>query len=113
MVTVPAYQWLWSREDERLKHYRRYSLRGLRRTALATGWQPVFGSYFNLFLLPPIALARKLPERGTASAELERTPGWANGFLSLPMRAEARLIASGLRLPAGVSVGMVCRRSPD
>lgn len=111
LVTVPAYMWLWSAEDERLHHHRRYSLRGLRRTALAAGWDLVFGTHFNLVLLPPIALSRKLPRRGSPRAELERTPRWLDGALSAPMRVEGRLIEAGLRLPAGVSVGLVCRRA--
>ena len=111
LVTVPAYEWLWSREDVRLEHHRRYSLGGLRRTAAAAGWEPRFGTYFNLILLPPIAIARKLPSDADAEPELERTSAALDGVLSLPMRLEARLIRWGLRLPAGVSVGLVCRRS--
>jgi SAM-dependent methyltransferase len=111
LLTVPAYPWLWSSEDERLEHYRRYTLRSLCRAARSASWEPVFGTYFNFFLLAPIALARRLPRRGPAGPELERTPAWANGPLSIPMRLESRLIRLGLSLPAGVSVGLVCRRA--
>lgn len=112
VITVPAYRWLWSAEDDRLQHRRRYTLASLRGAAQASGWQPVFGTYFNLLLLPPIAMARKLSgDGGRRRPELERTPAWLDGPLSLPLRLEARAIRRGLRLPAGVSSGLVCRRA--
>jgi SAM-dependent methyltransferase len=111
LLTVPAYMWLWSAEDEHLHHQRRYTRPRLRRAVEQAGWEPLRSTYFNSILLPPIAFARRLPRRdGNGTAELERTPAWLDGPLSLPMRFEARLIRSGLRLPAGVSVGIVCRK---
>ena len=44
LVTVPAYQWLWSRHDERHHHFRRYSKAGLRATARMVEKRPVAGS---------------------------------------------------------------------
>lgn len=111
LLTVPAYMWLWSREDERLHHQRRYTAARLRQAVKRTDWQPLITTYFNMLLLPPIALARRLPRRSDdGTAELQRTPALLDWPLSLPMRLEARLIRSGLRLPAGVSVGIVCRK---
>ena len=111
LLTVPAYDWLWSAEDERLGHHRRYTLRDLRARVAEAGWEPVVGTYFNLILLPPIAIARRMRRGREAQSELERTPDALNGPLSLPMRGEARLIGAGASLPAGVSIGLVCRRA--
>lgn len=111
LLTVPAYMWLWSEEDEKLHHQRRYTRPGLRRAVEGAGWEPRIATYFNSLLLAPIALARRLPRRGDGErAEVERTPPALDGPLSLPMRFEARLIRAGVRLPAGVSVGIVCRK---
>ena len=110
VATVPAYRWMWSAEDERLGHYRRYTLPELRDRCAATGWRPVFGTYFNLLLLPAIAAGRRLRLRSESKRELERTPAALDAPLSLPMRAEAALIRRGARLPAGVSVALLCRR---
>jgi SAM-dependent methyltransferase len=109
LLTVPAYMWLWSEEDVNLHHQRRYTKRRLREAVAVAGWEPVFSSYFNSLLLPPIALAKKLRRDGGGDADLDRTPAALDGPLSLPMRLEARLIRAGVRLPAGVSVGIVCR----
>lgn len=111
LLTVPAYMWLWSNEDERLHHQRRYTRRRLRLAVERAGWEPLIATYFNSILLPPIVAARLLPRRpGDDKADLDRTPAVLDGPLSLPMRIEARLIRSGLRLPAGISIGIVCRK---
>lgn len=112
LLTVPAYMWMWTREDDDLRHQRRYTKRRLRQAVERAGWEPRIATYFNTILLPPIAAARFLPQssRSDKKADLERTPPALDGPLSLPMRCEARLIRAGLSLPAGVSVGLVCRK---
>jgi SAM-dependent methyltransferase len=111
LLTVPAYMWMWTEEDDNLHHQRRYTRRRLREAVTKAGWEPRIATYFNSLLLPPIALARKLPRNSDGEqADLDRTPASLDGPLSLPMRLEARLIRAGVRLPAGVSVGIVCRK---
>jgi SAM-dependent methyltransferase len=111
VITVPAYTWLWSQHDESHHHVRRYTRGLLARHALAGGWEPSFASYFNTVLLVPIAAVRlaQRVRRGPGTTDYERTPAALSRLLEAPMRAEARLIERGVRLPAGVSVGMVCR----
>jgi SAM-dependent methyltransferase len=111
VATVPAYMWLWTANDVALQHRRRYSRPQLAQSAAASGWRPEIATYFNSVLLPPIAVARKLRPKsaGEERAELELTPPLVDRALSLPMQAEAGLIARGANLPAGVSVGMVSR----
>jgi len=111
ILTVPAYGWMWTDEDVRLGHMRRYTRPALRALVRRNGWEPTFDTYFNTVLLAPIASARKLRQSlgSRESAELALTPRALDELLSLPMRLEARLIAAGLSIPAGVSVGLVCR----
>ncbi len=110
LLTVPAYMWMWSEEDVNLHHQRRYSRPRLRRAVETAGWEPRVATYFNTILLPPIALARKLGRNNDGDGgELDRTPPWLDTPLSLPIRFEAQLIRVGVKLPAGVSVGIVCR----
>ncbi len=115
LLTVPAYQWLWSQHDDIHHHRRRYTLRRIRERVVASGWRPDVATYFNSILLPPIALVRRLAGRrrtgSDAPSDYELGAGALNDWLVLPMRAEARLIARGASLPAGVSVGMVCTRA--
>ena len=110
LLTVPAYMWLWSEEDVQLHHKRRYTKRRLIEAVEGCGWQTKIATYFNSLLLPPIAAAKRLRRSSQEKADLERTPEALNQPLSLPMRLEANLIRRGVDLPAGVSVGVVCRK---
>ena len=112
LVTVPAYQWLWSQHDDTHQHKRRYTAPRLREVLVRAGWTPIVETYFNSLLLGPIALVRTVARRRTREdgrSDYELAGGPLNSVLSMPMRAEARAIARGARLPAGVSIGMVCR----
>jgi SAM-dependent methyltransferase len=113
VVTVPAYMWLWSRHDVSMHHRRRYTAPLLAARMRAAGWHPRYCSYFFSALLPGVAAVRalrRLRPSADASSDLEVAPAWLNRLLELPSRGEAWLIARGIRLPAGVSVGMVCAR---
>jgi SAM-dependent methyltransferase len=110
LVTVPAYQWLWSQHDAAHHHFRRYTLRRLRARLREGGWRPVTSTYFNTTLLPPIAAVRLIARtrRGEPGrSELRLTPAVANRPLTELLRLEAALIERGVRLPAGVSIGVV------
>lgn len=113
LITVPAYQWLWSQHDDTHHHFRRYTRRLLAGRIRAGGWRVEVATCFNTALLAPIAAVRTLgrrravPDDGRSDYEL--TGGPLNAILERPMRAEAALIARGATLPAGVSIGMVCR----
>jgi SAM-dependent methyltransferase len=110
VVTVPAYRWLWSQHDDSHHHLRRYTAGALRERLGTAGWRPVLLTYFNSLLLPPIALVRILARRQSRGrTDYQLTGGLLNRALELPMRLEAALIGRGVRFPAGVSIGMVCR----
>jgi SAM-dependent methyltransferase len=108
LVTVPAYPVLWSQHDVVNHHFRRYTLRTLETAAGAAGWQTVSSTYFNGLLLPAAVAHRGFqrlrPPTDDALSDLERTPGRLNGVLEWPLLLEARLVAAGRRIPAGLSL---------
>jgi SAM-dependent methyltransferase len=111
IVTVPAYNWLWSPHDESHHHRRRYTLRQLRGRVAATGWEPLAGSYYFTALLPAVAAVRALRKRRprqNGRSDLALTPSRLNGVLEWPGRIEATLIERGVVLPAGLSIGVAC-----
>jgi SAM-dependent methyltransferase len=117
LLTVPAYQSLWSAHDEANQHFRRYRLGTLRPLALAGGWEIKRTSYFNSILLAPAAIVRLvrrfyggvLGGRGDRS-ELSMTPAPLDRVLVGPMLLEAALLRLGLRLPAGLSLLALLRK---
>jgi SAM-dependent methyltransferase len=114
IITVPAYSWLWSQHDASWHHYRRYTRRLLRERVTAHGWEPTVASYFYSTMLPPVAVIRTLQRfrsNGNGKSDLHLSPGALDRWLELPVRGEAKLIERGASLPAGVSLGMVCRSS--
>jgi SAM-dependent methyltransferase len=117
LVTVPAYKWLWGPHDEIYHHQRRYTLLRLRAVLRASGWTPVVDSYFNSLLLAPVAVvrlaARVRPAAGDQRLDVDLTPRALNRVLVAPLELEATLIRRGLRFPAGVSIGIVCRVGTD
>jgi SAM-dependent methyltransferase len=113
LVTVPAYQWLWSSHDEVNHHRRRYTRATLLRAAGDSGWQATRTTYFNSLLLPA-AVAMRVLERlrrpvGPPNSDLQRTPTWLNRALQQPLNAEACLVGRGTRIPAGLSLLAVFR----
>lgn len=117
LVTVPAYQALWSAHDVANHHYRRYERRPLREVSRAAGWEVRRITSFNSLLLP-VAAAYRLAQRRRASdaggeyrPDLHVGPAWLNGILERPLRAEARWLAGGRTLPAGLSLLAILQRA--
>ena len=123
LVSVPAYQGLFSRHDTALGHYRRYSPRRMRHLLDAVGLERVAeGGLFHLLLLPRAAqvVLERVRGRG-AHNEQDAVPvgigQWAGGarstaLISFVLRSESRLsLALGFRkrtLP-GLSYWALCR----
>jgi SAM-dependent methyltransferase len=113
LVTVPAYQWLWSGHDVVNHHYRRYTRRTLQRVGEQAGWQQVRTTYFNSLLLPAAILLRVLDRfnRKTTESSLDLwvPPEPLNWLLERPLALEAAMIGRGGRIPAGLSLLAVFR----
>jgi SAM-dependent methyltransferase len=110
LVTVPAYQGLWSMHDVANHHYRRYSRPRLRGAALDAGWRVRRMTSFNGLLLAPAAAVRLAKRRSLRrpdsdyKPEIALGPEWLNAVLERPLRVEARWLARGRTLPAGLSL---------
>ena len=113
LVTVPAYQWLWSGHDVVNHHHRRYTRGSLQRVAEQAGWRQVRTTYFNSLLLPVAILLRVLDRVNTktteSSLDLWVPPDPLNRLLEVPLRLEAGAIGRGGRIPAGLSLLAVFR----
>jgi SAM-dependent methyltransferase len=116
-VTVPAYELLWSTEDDRAQHHRRYTLSALGSALASSGFSMDFGSYFFAFFPIPIFLLRALPSRLWRSTsefnrkQREHRPpkGMAGRLLEIVLGAELAMLRGRHRIPFGGSCLAVAR----
>jgi hypothetical protein len=112
---VPAYNLLWSNEDEDAGHFRRYTLKSLSSLLEGCGFKIIFGSYIFSFLPLPILLFRSLPSRlglNRDSSKMEKYSKEHEAFklsrlLESMLRWEEKRVSSLKRITIGGSCLMV------
>ncbi|MEM7125759.1 MAG: class I SAM-dependent methyltransferase [Chloroflexota bacterium] len=122
MVTVPAFQWLWSYNDEINDHQRRYEASELKQKLEISGFRVRRNSYNNFFLFPLIAGMRWLrpynpdlesphltEEEEVYQVEMEPIPEPVNSILHVVGWVEAILL-DWIPLPFGTSVITVAEK---
>ncbi|HXB66512.1 MAG TPA: methyltransferase domain-containing protein [Solirubrobacteraceae bacterium] len=113
LVTVPAYQWLWSGHDEINHHCRRYSRATLQQAAQDAGWECVYATHFNALLLPVAITLRALDRlhKGTTESSLDLwvPPTPLNWLLQQPLNCESAAVGHGGHIPIGLSLLAVLR----
>jgi SAM-dependent methyltransferase len=105
LLTVPAYQWLWSSHDVFLHHKRRYAASELKQKLEAAGLRAAKLTYFNTLLFPIVA-AFRLKDRffkktNTSGTDIPCEP--INRVLYSLFGSE-RFLLNRLSLPYGVSL---------
>lgn len=112
VVTVPAYDWMWSYADHVLGHYRRYTRRRLEADVRGAGLEVVRCTHFHSWLLGPAWAFRTV--RGSITARPTPDdfplPGPMNRALLALSRAESRVLG-GRDLPFGLSILAVARKN--
>jgi ubiquinone/menaquinone biosynthesis C-methylase UbiE len=112
VITVPAYQALWSEHDEALMHRRRYVANVLGDLVRQAGFETVRLTYALAFLLP-LALGRlrkRKPASGrVAEAQVPALPEALNAALIRFQRLETALLRR-MNLLWGLSVVAVIRK---
>jgi len=122
IITVPAFMWLWSYNDEINAHQRRYTAPELRQKLEISGLRVTRLSYNNFFLFPLIAgmrlMRQEKPELASPhltededvyQVEMEPIPEPANSILHGVGWLEAELLQR-VELPVGVSVICVAEK---
>jgi 2-polyprenyl-3-methyl-5-hydroxy-6-metoxy-1,4-benzoquinol methylase len=120
VITVPAFQTLWSNADVVAGHRRRYTTHRLDRLMNELGFTRVLSRYLFASLLPAAAVLRALPYRFGRRSSTEQEIASASKALN-PSPAVDRVIRALLsletalsrrvRLPAGLTVIGVYRTS--
>jgi SAM-dependent methyltransferase len=117
-ITVPAFTALWSDEDVRAGHFRRYTLARLGALLESTGFEVEYDTYFFVPLPIPIFLFRSLPnrlgmhhEKRARDRQREHNPklGIGGRLFERALDAEVKAIEARRRLRVGGSCLVVAR----
>lgn len=111
LVTVPAYQFLWTRHDDLNHHKRRYVGRRLGRVLVESGFLVDRMSYFNTLLFP-LALVTRLLHKVLGSgneSELSIPPSPLNNILKSIFSLERPLLRR-LSFWFGLSILAIARK---
>ena len=108
LLTVPAYQFLWSHHDVVSHHRRRYVRGELERLIANVGFTVVYSTYFNTILFPIVATVRFLKNifMKDEKSDVQMPPKVVNALLTRIFAAEC-LVVPKISLPYGVSVLIV------
>ncbi len=117
LLTVPAYRFLWGRQDDINLHKRRYVARELRNRLQAAGFEVQRLTYMNAILFPAIAAIRLvrhiLPEPPKLESDFAfPAPQPLNVALSAVFGSE-RHVLTRFDIPFGVSIMALARRPVD
>jgi SAM-dependent methyltransferase len=119
LLTVPAFESLWSMHDTMHHHKRRYSLHPLTRLIERAGYKVTFASYVNFWLFPVIAAlrifdrvsgGRLIGKKKEINAELSIPPAPLNRALEAIFASESGLLRH-TRLPFGVSIILLAQKA--
>jgi len=120
LITVPAFQSLFSQHDALLKHYRRYSRKQIRKVVSREGLAVISSGYF-FFSLIPARMFQKLFERMGLRRTRSSIDNWKGNkiitkIISSILWADFRichaLSSLGIHLP-GLSCYCLCKKSPS
>jgi len=113
LITVPAYQWLWSGHDEVFGHERRYTRKDLVEKIKNTGFEIIFSSYYVAFLFPVIVLYRAIERTfiNRRTSHFFYIPKFLNNLLLFVLKTESILLEKNIKFLFGSSIVVVARKS--
>lgn len=113
LLTVPAYQFLWSELDDLVGHIRRYTRKGLETKLENAGFETVRSSYFVTILFLPILLYRFLGKLTGRSKNPKFSyvefPKIINWLFTKLLTMEAKLLKF-FSLPFGTSIIVLAKK---
>jgi len=119
LMTVPAFQWIYSSHDRFLHHFRRYDHKGLLRLIRHAGLECLHSGYLNISLLPFRFMTTVWEKLVSPNEQTTKgVGGWEGGrivskMLESALRMDNRLSISlnrlGVRMP-GLTVWALCRK---
>ncbi len=111
VLTVPAFQWLWSDHDVVLEHRRRYRRPEIAALLAQAGFELRRLSYYTTLLFPAVVASRLKPRRSDAPPEYRVSvpPRPVNAAMAGVMAVERKLLGL-VDMPVGSSLIAVAYR---
>ncbi|AMJ62701.1 class I SAM-dependent methyltransferase [Bosea sp. PAMC 26642] len=117
-MSVPAFGWLWSNEDQLAGHMRRYTTRSAAGALRVAGFEVVHTSFMFAPLVLPLFLLRAIPSLfgrlkglGRSVSDDHHLPDNVVGRMLAKMLESERLrLMTGATMPFGTSVVAVARK---
>ncbi len=129
ILTVPAFMSLWSSEDVRLGHFRRYRRKQLCTLFESVGFDVRYSNYYFSFLYIPIFIVRVMMEKLGISKRLEERSrennanreayqhrmrsGFVNKVLGWFMDIDLAMLKKNCGIPFGSSVIAVAKKNHE
>lgn len=115
IITVPAHQWLWNRDDAIALHKRRYDLKRLKKLFIENGFEILEARHFFVLILPLLFLRTIInrddgssPKQSEIDKEISIKP-IVNRILDYVTRLEI-IVLKNISLPFGGSIAVVARK---
>lgn len=109
VLTMPAFQWLYSYHDRQVGNLRRYTRGELADLLRGAGWRPLHLTYWNALPFPLAVLRRKVFPAGEGESDVRLYPAAVEGAFDALMKLERRWLAAGNVFPFGSSLLAVAR----
>lgn len=113
LFTVPAYKFLWSKDDELAQHVRRYTLTKIKRKIKKAGFKIKLLSYRYFFIFLPTFLLfqfQKFKKNSKNSLDYSPKKGFVNNTLQKIMNFENKLISKKVSFPCGAGIVGVIKK---
>jgi 2-polyprenyl-3-methyl-5-hydroxy-6-metoxy-1,4-benzoquinol methylase len=116
LITVPAFQFLWSDHDTALSHFRRYNHKNLHKIVTQSGLTSTRLTYFISCLFPILALYRILStfkkKKLNPKPTLIQLPSIVNNILKQMLYFENKILQA-INMPFGLSLFCVAKINVD
>lgn len=111
VLTMPAYQWMYSYHDREVGNLRRYSRSEVKALLAAAGFRVLRATYWNLLPFPLAVVRRKLLPPANPASDVHPFPAPVEAGFNALMAAEHAWFEEGGTLCAGNSVLTVAEKS--
>lgn len=115
IITIPAFQFIWSSHDIINRHKRRYNRESLSSITEGNSISLEFFSYWNFFLFVPAVILKiikrtKDGDRNKLASDFKKVPSAINILFSKILKLENKIIESNGSFPFGTSIVAVLKK---